>query len=205
MIIKLDHIAYTCKKDGKENIKKRLEQYQTVFEEDNVKNLLIKKDLMDNWQEDHDLSLMEKEDDLPVEITAYEKVSKADGKYKPINNRIWVATNSKPASIFFYEKIGFRGTGEGMQIKPLMGISPIDIELHEKSPLELDFKNHYLDTEGYCCLAFVTNQINREIERLKRCDISTTEIMNLTLHDRSMSIFFAYNDQGDICEFIGIQ
>lgn len=51
----------------------------------------------------------------------------------------------------------------------------------------------------------MTNNIYKERENLCLNGLMTTDIMQLMLHGRQMKIFFAYSNQGDVCELIGVR
>ena len=205
MIIKLDHIAVTCYKKDIRQILSDYKDYQISFSETSVSNSIIKKELMSEWVSDHDIILVEKDDAIPIEITAYESIVSGIKKYElNSQNTIVTYTGNKDESENFYKSIGFKADESGsLCIKPAMGFSPISLELIEK-PTDC-YRSFKLNYEGFCCLAFVVNSSVKEKERLDKAGIKTTEIDSILLHERTMKIFFAYNEQGDFCEFIGLK
>ncbi len=205
MIVKFDHIAYTCRKDEIERIREQYTGYTEVFHEIGIPNLAIKHLLMTKWKENHDIVLIEKKGALPIEITAYEDVEDSKGKYYMKDHSLTVNTLSYEDSYQFYEAVGFGKRDDNeMLIQPVMDTMPIRIKINEKADVYSWSNANGLDCRGFCCLAFITNKIAKEKERLDRKKIRTTDIMPLELHGRKMRIFFADNDFGDICEFIGV-
>ena len=205
MIVKLDHIAVTCCKKDIAGLISKFSDYRVSFFETSVFNSEIKRGLMYTWMSDHDITLLEKDGDIPIEITGYESIVTGNKKYEPDSQNVIIThTGNKAESDNFYEAIGFKTDDVGrLYIKPAMGFSPVTLEIIEdRVDCCQDFK---LDCEGYCCLAFVVNNSAKEKERLDEAGIKTTEIDSILLHDRTMKIFFAYNEQGDICEFIGLK
>lgn len=148
MIIKFDHIAYTCQKKDKEKVFGSLKNYKPVFMEEGVENLIIKKQLMSNWQENHDISLWEASEMLPIEITAYDMTKNGIKKYDVNGNIIIAATNSFSESYGFYKAIGFKETKGYMELSTLMGISPIRISIYEDESCAALYSKHTLDSLG---------------------------------------------------------
>ncbi len=205
MLVKFDHIAYTCRKDEIEQIRKQYIGYTEVFREIGVPNLAIKKQLMIKWKDDHDIVFMEKKDAFPIEITAYDDVEDSKVKYDIQDHSLNVNTLSYGDSYQFYKTIGFgKRDNNEMVIQPVMDTMPISIKINEGADVYGRSKENSLDCRGLCCLAFITNNIVKEKERLDRKSLRTSDIMPLRLHGQKMRIFFAYNDFGDICEFIGV-
>ena len=98
MIVKLDHISYSCAYGKEESIKASFEGYREIFREENIENLSIKSEFMSTQEKEHCLYMMVKEGDVPIEITSYpgcfsgrERLSLKEGKIcrKSILFTIW--------------------------------------------------------------------------------------------------------------------
>ncbi len=203
MILKFDHIAYSCNKEEVSSLSNILKDYTLVFCEKNVKNIKIKENLMFEYKDNHDIYLFEHKSNYPIEVTAYSNVADKTEKYLLFENNIVVNTSCFEKSCDFYKKIGFKDIENNfLQINTVIGNSTkIQIQNNETS---VKCKSNKLDSKGFCCLAFITNNIAKERRRLDSQNIITTDIMELELHKKQMNIFFAYNEYGDICEFIGL-
>lgn len=200
MILKFDHIAYSCTRNEFEEIMKLFRDYSQVFLDRNLSNLDIKHSFMKYWCDTHDISLLISDYCLPVEITAYDQVGEGN-KYEVDDDSIIVNTASLTDSVSFYKSIGFKDCNESeMVVKPIIGDKSIRLRFNE-----LPNTVNYLDSAGYCCLAFVTNNAEKEKQKLDRKNIFTTDIKPLRVNNKQMKIFFSYNDFGDICEFISIE
>ncbi len=201
MILKIDHIAFTCQKAEVTEIMKMMEDWHPLFYEKHLKNLEIKKPFMRYWQEDHDIILLNSDRHFPVEITAYEHVAQSENKYEVLGDTVTVNTSSIERSKAFYHAIGFKEEGsDRMTLKTVMDQMQLAIKLRIAEKTQ--DSNYSLDTYGYCCLAFVTNNARREKNRLEKNAIKTTEIIRFRVNGRDMDIFFAWNPLGDMCEFI---
>ena len=200
MIIKFDHIAFTCNKSELKHVLNEFSQYSQVFYDKDLPNLENKRYLMDAWCNTHDIILLNSTNLYPVEITAYDHTC-SGGKYNLNNNIISVNTASFEESALFYQAIGFKYDGDSMvQMKTIMDEKPVVLSLVKSETLG---KNH-LDSLGFCCLAFVSNDVRKERQKLEKKLISVTEIMTLSVNKQNLDIFFAYNNYGDICEFVSL-
>ena len=200
MIVKFDHIAYACSRNELKAVLEKLKGYSKVFLDQNLPNLDIKHSFMNHWCDTHDIYLLTCNHSLPIEITAYKQVSEGN-KYELVDDTILVNTTSIEESMNFYKAIGFKSYNESeMLIKPIIGDREIKLGFNK-----LANTINYLDSAGYCCLAFVTNNAEKEKNKLEKENVCTTEVRPLCVNSKQMNIFFAYNDFGDICEFISIE
>lgn len=206
MIIKFDHIAYSCEKGEMQRYKSTLDGYHEVFHYSSVENIEIKFGLMQNRLADHDIALFEKENSIPIEVTGYDHVGEGESHYETVNNIINVNSPDGAASGKFYENIGFKTDKDRvhMTLRPLVGI-PVKIKIHDKVNKGIYAEaDNYLDRAGYCCLAFITNNPWKEKSRLESRGLYTTDIVPLQLGGTKMDIFFTKSNAGDICEYIGV-
>lgn len=206
MILKFDHMAFACRYDEIELVKQSCEGYAEIFYERNIVNLPVKRKLMDSDQDDHDIVLMEREGFLPVEITAYKNVRNVRSRYSISKRLVTVKTFSKKKSDIFYRSVGFQEINDGMlELKPVLDAETVKIIFEEAEKKEYLKYGRYLDDTGFCGMALITDNVDKERARLAGKNVAATDIMSLELHGKKMKIFFAYNDIGDICEFIGFR
>lgn len=199
MILKFDHIAFSCIKAELHETITQFWGYEPVFIEYDLPNLLIKEKLMLHKENTHDIALLRHKEKLPVEITAYDNVNDLVGKYDIKDSAIIAVTSSIQKSTFFYEAIGFKCDPDNCyRIHPMLDDRKIEIQFKESTTGQ----NNYLDSAGFCCIAFITNKIDKEKVRLEKMSIYTTDIMKFKVGGKLLSIFFAYNEYGDVVEFI---
>lgn len=199
MILKFDHLAFSCIKDKLNESITNFSDYESVFIEHNLPNLLIKEQLMQYKGATHDIALLNHKEKLSIEITAYDEVGDLVGKYDIKDNSIIVTTSSVKSSALFYEAIGFKHNSDNCyNIHPMLDDRDINIQFKENKM----GSTNYLDSAGFCCMAFITNKANKEKKRLEKLNISTTDIMELTVNGKLLNVFFAYNEYGDMVEFI---
>ena len=208
MIIKFDHIALTCKISEWKEVSGKLQGYMPLFAEENVPNLSLKAALMSAWHENHVISLLVSNEGLPIEITAYDTVAKGPQKYLLAEDSIIVRTKALRDSMAFYEDLGFRTLSETeMEKSFLIAPSKLHLQFEEEKEAEESPQQHlpYLDQAGYSCLAFVTNNAEKERTNLIRKGVQVTEVDELPLGQKTMKIFFVYNLLGDVCELIEVK
>lgn len=110
MILKFDHIAFSCRRSELTNVFQRFSGYEQVFFEKNLLNIAAKKKLLsDEALMDHDIVLLQsvKTGDVPIEITAYD-VTVGPAKYDIDGQTIIAYTDNVTESSKFYETIGFK-------------------------------------------------------------------------------------------------
>lgn len=201
MIVKLDHIAYSCLREEIDIVCDRFQGYHQVFREQDLPNPEIKRQLMQKWSAVHDIVLLNKTSEFPVEITAYDTISHGS-KYELSADHVIVNTSSIGASSFFYNTIGFKQKNSmEMCFRSLMDEKAVVIRYNETQKSV----STYLDTDGYSCIAFWTNSADKEKKRLEKRGVNTTGIVDLCVNKKNLSVFFAYNEYGDICEFISLK
>lgn len=199
MIIKVDHIAYSCTRCELPLVFNQINDYQQVFYEKNLPNVMAKKSLMKTKSETHDIILLNKSENIQIEITAYDFVN-GTGKYEFDGVTAVSHTYSLPDSRTFYRGVGFSEQEVGFFVlKNTIDKTPFFIQIREDVKKK---KSYYLDANGYCCIALVTNNADKEKKRLLVCGIRTTNISELQVNRKQLKIFFAYNECGDIIEFI---
>ena len=195
MIIKFDHIALTCKTSEWKEVLEGLSEYILVFANENVPNLPLKRKLMSTWKERHVIALLVAKEGLPIEITAYDAVADIPAKYELSGDSVCVYTKDTEESLAFYEAVGFKRTGD-LELEKRFLIEPLSVKLHlEKADAfhKADTMPQMpcLDQAGFCCLAFVTNNAEKERARLIQKGTTVTEIEDLTLGEKILKIFFS--------------
>lgn len=201
MILKFDHIAFSCRRSELTNVLQRFSDYEQVFFEKNVLNIAAKKKLLsDEALMDHDIVLLQsvKTGDVPIEITAYD-VTAGPAKYDVDGQTIIAYTDNVAESSKFYETIGFKKNGDNLQLKTLLDAVPFNIKL-----CKTEHYSYMLDGCGFCCIALVINNAEKEKKRLDSESFMTTEINELVVNNNMLKIFFAYNQSGDKVEYIQI-
>ncbi len=202
MIVKLDHISYSCAFGEEESIKASFEGYQEIFCEENIENLSIKSEFMREKVKEHSLYMLVKEGDYPIEITSYPNSHSGSKRLSLEEGKIRVRTSNVKTTERFYEKLGFRKDADRMSLKPLLDKTETCIWVEQDHKTENTF---YLDQKGWGILAFVVDNAKKQKKQMESAGITVTDIQELVVNGRNLKIFFAKSDAGDLVEFIGIR
>lgn len=203
MILKFDHISFTCKVNEIEKSLQCYKEYGMIFWEKHLMNPGIKKSYMAYEQNFHDIVLLNSNKGYPVEITAYDKVEEADIDHACVDsNKILFYTQDKKQSTRFYEALGFRPSGDDiLEIKPVLDKKPLKIEIAERA-----YKGCCtLDTRGYGILAFVVDRAGKMQKKMCQEGYTVSDITEMKINGRDLKVFFVSNGTGDIVEMISLK
>ena len=199
MVIKFDHISYSCDMESPDT--KAVEGYCLDFEEKQLPNIKAKHDFLQNKSMFHNISLYRCEGKYPIEITAYPVCTGHNQKYMVSDEVITVNSQCPEETRRFYEVMGFKKAESGMlELHPFMENRKVVLKVEESDTGEV-----FLDKNGFGSLAFVVDRIEKHKTQLERNNYSVTEIETLVVNGKSLRICFAWDNVGDIVEFIGIK
>lgn len=199
MIIKFDHISYSCRIG--EEPGGLLDGFVQEFSERKLPNIAAKSSFMQEVSAYHDISLYRCEGKYPIEITAYPKCSGENEKYRVSDDAITVFSQDVEATVAFYEAIGFKQAGEQcLALLPFMEQKKVVLQVKAA-----DTGDVFLDKRGFGSLAFVVDRIEKHKAQLEKKNFTVTDIETLTVNGKELKICFATNNIGDIVEFIGIR
>lgn len=202
MIVKFDHISYTCPIGEEDKVINSLSGYAQDFCENNVPNLEIKAEFMKMDTRMHDLYMLTKESGYPIEITSYSQCTEGKNRLTVDNNGFVILSKEVKETELFYEKLGFITEQSVMCMKPLLGKEKIRIRIEEDR--EADEKT-YLDQKGWGILAFVVDNAEKQKRQLENAGVYTTAIQELLINGKKLKIFFAESNVGDLVELIGVR
>lgn len=114
MIIKFDHLSYSCSEKEEESVIKEFcnsGSYRVQFHE-KIKNVKIKENMMQYPSEFHGLTMLQPTNknetaNFPIEITSYPKV-RGDSPYILKNGVIEFRTKDQKESKSFFRQMGFQ-------------------------------------------------------------------------------------------------
>lgn len=202
MIVKFDHVSYSCSYEQEEQTKASFEGYEEVFCEKELKNLPIKKEFLKLPAESHNIIMLQKEEAVPIEITAYPECPKGKEKLVVGAGGFVINTADLEKTKVFYEALGFHRDGEKLYMKPMLDTKEIVLQFVQNCGVE---NATYLDMQGWGILAFVVDNGAKQKKNLENAGIYTTEIQELEVNGKKLKIFFAKSDVGDLVELIAIR
>lgn len=199
MIIKFDHISYSCEIDNP--AVEIVEGFCLDFEERELPNMEAKHVFLQREAKIHNISLYRCEGKYPIEITAYPECTGYNKKYQVSDEAITVYSRCPDETRRFYEVLGFKGAeGDVLELQPFMESKKVILKIQAGETEEV-----FLDKLGFGSLAFVVDRIEKHKLQLEKNNYSVTEIETLTVNGKLLRICFAANNVGDIVELIGIR
>ena len=202
MIVKFDHISFTCFLGDEEAAMKEFAGYEQAFCENNVVNLDIKKDFLELDSHMHDLYMLTKEGGYPIEITSYNQCTEGKNRLHVSGGEFVIKSKDVKETEDFYANLGFVMEQQVMRMKPFLDKDAVTIRIEQDGDLS---DKTYLDQKGWGILAFVTDNAERQKRQLDKAGVYTTSVQELPVNGKKLKIFFAESKVGDLVELIGIR
>lgn len=203
MILKLDHISFSC--DKEKDYRASIPQgYREVFAETGLPNTECKRRFLSDWQDVHNIIMLQSESGIPIEVTQYRTVS-GEGRMGLYQNEIHIPTRSIPSSVSYFSRLGLKvlsqsGTGAVMGLRPFLDKNEFRIYLKQDSSPPLPF----LDVMGYSSIGFLVDSVDKEAEKLRGSGYMVTRPSVLTVNGKLLRIVFSRGGSGEIVELIAI-
>lgn len=233
MILDIDHIALSSNDFNSVITLFEKLNYEIAFTEKKISNLKIKQKLMKNFPPFHDLCLMTSKFNVNIELINYNKFNQVDGFIIPIFetselkilqsqlhflqipnvlkqsknhfvfNKFVIQSHNIEQSIFFWNELGFKNLNpERNQFLFESIFSSKKYELFIK--FTKIKKDYLLDNSGWPCIAFLTNSIVNEKDRLSEY-FETTKIESILINKKELKIFFVKGPSNELVEIISVQ
>ena len=202
MIVKFDHISFSCTFAEEEMVVKDFTGYEEVFSEKNLCNLEIKEPFLRVKQDTHNIFMLQKENCYPVEITSYAQCQQSERRLNVEADRICIKTADVELTEQLYKSLGFRGENGILEYKPLLDSAVVKLQIIQDSHAPT---TTCLDDAGYGILAFVVDNSKKQKKQLEEAGFAVTEIQELTVNEKPLKICFAKSKAGDLIELIGIR
>ena len=174
----------------------------SIFNE--VKNAPAKKSFCINYQDKHDLILMENNvKNFSLELTCHGKITGKNNQLIFNENNIIARVREPDEFInFFSDGLGFKNLSDNnLTFKSINPSWCCEINVERG-----DTENSRVDAYGPSCLAFYSSNIIDDRKRLiKQGAIDCSDIFNLSLGVKSMDIFMTRSPGGVLVELIQIK
>lgn len=206
MLIKIDHVCYTCARENDKSIIDANPSYKVLFKETDLENLDIKQGMSCCENKVHDIVYLEAKGKIPIEITEYGVID--EGKNEPAFNSetstLYIPTHNLADSIAFFQFCGAKIPEQTLTyakgtIKGLFDKTTLNIELN----LSDQACDWILDRSGVCCLALVVKDIEKERDKWLE-QYHATEIRMLNVNGKRLKIFFGVGKCGETIEVISL-
>lgn len=199
MIIKFDHISYSCKTE--ESVEWLVGNYIQEFKETHLPNIEAKCAFLQKYEPFHDIALYNCHGKYPIEVTAYPECMGENKKFDISDEVITVYSMCPEKTVAFYEAVGFR-LSEGMflELLPFMEQKKVILQV-----VQADIGEVFLDKKGFGSLAFVVDRIEKHKQQLEKKGYAVSSTDPLSVNGKELKICFVSDDAGDIVELIGVR
>lgn len=203
MILKFDHISFSCdkEKDYRASIP---EGYREIFAEMGLPNTECKRSFLSNWQDVHNIIMLESESGIPIEVTQYKTVS-GESKLSLYQNEIHIPTPNILSSVSYFLCLGLKVLKQGetdavLGLRPFLDKDEFLIYLKQGSSPPFPF----LDVMGYSSIGLFVGRIDKEADKLRKAGYMVTQPSALTVNRKLLEIVFSHGGSGEIVELIAI-
>lgn len=200
MLIKIDHVSYSC--DGQFDYKIFYDMgYDTEFCEERLENIECKKNLLKYKAELHNIYMLTKEDRIPIEITMYDRVDKIDTGLSLNGNTLeWKVCDIGKAEEFLMLFGAKKEKESELILKGFFDKAPLRIKLTEN----YNKNEPYLDIDGFSSLGLVVDNVNRELVKMKGKGYFVTDVNEIIVNKKKMEIGFVVGENNEIIELISV-
>ena len=202
MIVKFDHVSFSCVWGEETAVKNSFREYEEVFREENIENLSIKSEFMKSEAKKHHLYMLVKDGCYPIEITSYPACTAGRERLSIGSDEIRILTMDVKETEAFYKTLGFTAKDSVMTLKPLLDKTEIRLKIVPDGEIQQEL---YLDQQGIGIMAFVVDNAKKQKKQLENAGVYATDIQELVVNGKNLKIFFAKSNAGDLVELIGIR
>lgn len=189
MIIKVDHVTYSVDYSNAEMI---LQQYNSQgyimkFNELNLPNIKNKKKFLAFEQDCHNMYFMEKANEIPIEIIAYDKTNKCSLMEMEGNNvKIYIKNSAEISGVL--KKLGAKEivNEKKYSIKGIFDKGDLIINLVVEKSVEMS----YLDDHGLGCITLLVDSTEKVREQLIALGTECSEIEEILVAGRILNVMF---------------
>lgn len=206
MVLKIDHVSFSCEK-GQENSANVTPIYERVFFETDLPNISCKRELLKNHADTHNIIMYHAgESYIPIEVTQYPSVKNVNNDISLNQRAIEWKVKSIKESMGYFETVGFKCIDETntyaiMKLKPFLDKEPIEISLLETEQISAE---GFLDVFGYSSLGLLVDNVEMELNKFAARNFVTTEVNSLEVNGKKMNVAFTKGPSNEIIELIAV-
>lgn len=202
MVLKIDHISYSCAVGSK--IDEKIKGYTKAFEEVDLPNISCKSSFLKLGSAVHNISMYVSNDGFPVEVTAYPVVDGACDAIEFDGNTVTWHVSDVMAAADLFTSLGARAseTEDGLfLLKPFLEKKPLYIKLVEDKEKTA---SGYLDFEGWSSIGLFVDNSEKEALKLAKKNYQVTGISQITVNSQKLDIAFVKGKNNELIEFISM-
>lgn len=203
MLVKFDHLTYVVNRSQVAEAIERFTKvgYKLTISEDNAINSPTKMQFLKFKDPTHGLYFLTapEEGGLSVELIAYEHTSQDPTfiVYNPGDNFLTMVSSDEKESKALMLAMGCDDVDDKVVFNGALESRPYDILFAHKEGLA-----HNLDNEGFCCPTIFVRPAHKTKDAIEAVGFACTGYEEFTVQGKFMYVFFAYNKNGDLIEFV---
>lgn len=206
MVLKFDHISYSCDEsfDYRSVIP---EEYEEQFVERNLQNIRCKEKFLQYGSGMHNIFMLDsKENNIPIEITQYPMVSGANSNLILDKSKIYWYVKELEEAVKFFSILGMKVIARDensveLSITPFLDKKEYVIHFLRESKKETV---PYLDVQGFSSVGLLVDSAEKNLKKISQKGFYVTEISKLKVNGKWLDIGFAEGKNGEIVELISL-
>lgn len=203
MLVKFDHLTYVVNRSRVADAIEKFTKagYTLSISEDNAINSPTKMQFLKFKDPTHGLYFLTapEEGGISVELIAYEHTSQDPTfiDYNPGENHLTMCTVDIKVAKALLLAMGCDDADEKVVFNGALELRPYDIHFATKEGLA-----HNLDNEGFCCPTIFVRPAHKTKDAIEADGFTCTGYEEFTVQGKFMYVFFAYDKNGDLIEFV---
>lgn len=202
MILKFDHISFSCTKENAKSTSV-VAGCKPEFQELSLRNLDCKQTFFKDAHPDHDIYMYAGAQTIPIEVTAYDTCHLGRDSMTVEKERIILYSPEPERTAQFLMLFGLREVrrSEGefvLEGRFVLGGVVVGVR-------KADAVEWRLDKEGWSSLGFLAGDARKELDRIRAAGCDVTDVEELEVNQRLLRIGFCVGPFGEIMEVISIK
>lgn len=203
MLVKFDHLTYVVNRSQVADAIAKFTKagYTLSISEDNAINSPTKMQFLKFKDPTHGLYFLTapEEGGISVELIAYEHTSQDPYfiDYNPGDNHLTMYASDIQEAKKLMLAMGCDDADGKVVFNGALELRPYDILFVGKEGL-----SHNLDNEGFCCPTIFVRPAHKTKDAIEAAGFTSTGYEEFTVQGKFMYVFFAYDKNGDLIEFV---
>lgn len=202
MIIKFDHISYSCGRDLAQSVPIP-SGYELQFQEKSLKNISCKQSFFKVPHREHDIYMYEKPGNPPIEITAYDTCFSGIESMAAEGHSIVIYSPYPEKTAEFLSLFGLKKVeqdGAELALEGRFALGGVTFLVRKADAVEWS-----LDKTGWSSVGFLSSNVQKELKKVQEAGYDVTCAEELEVNHRRMNIGFCKGPFGEIIEIISLQ
>ena len=202
MIIKFDHISFSCGRDLARSVPIP-SGYELQFQEKSLKNISCKQIFLKVPHREHDIYMYEKPGNPPIEITAYDTCFSGIEGMAAEGHSIVIYSPHPEKTAEFLSLFGLKKVeqdGAELALEGRFALGGVTFLVRKADAVEWS-----LDKTGWSSVGFLSSNVQKELKKVQEAGYEVTCAEELEVNHRRMNIGFCKGPFGEIIEIISLQ